>query len=90
MFIKKKFCHTPNLWFIVDNVEFLGFALIFSSVQLGIFCSGTPFFSFHWWCTCHTCASVMVHTYAMCAYVSHISCNVVWHAQHAMGGTKNE
>ena len=26
---------------------------IFSGVQLGIFCGGPPFFSFHHWCTCH-------------------------------------
>ena len=48
MFVRGKFRHTRNPWFLVDNMEFLGLAC-----NWVFFCGGPPFFSFHRWCTCH-------------------------------------
>ena len=42
IFIRGKFCHTPNPWFLVDNVEFLGLALYLFRCAIGYFLPRPP------------------------------------------------
>ena len=42
MFVRGKFCHTPNPWFLVDNVEFLGLALYLFRCAIGYFLPWPP------------------------------------------------
>ena len=42
MFVGGKFRHTPNPWFLVDNMEFLGLALYLFRHAIGYFLRCPP------------------------------------------------
>ena len=46
MFVRGNFRHTPNPWFLVDNMEFLGLALYLFRCASGYFLRWPPH-SFH-------------------------------------------